>query len=62
MFYFFSIYWSLVALQFVLVSTVQQSESAALPAGGFGSVHTPSPEALCKDAWLLGPKGRRELS
>ena len=22
----------------------------------------PSPEALCKDAWLLGPKGRRELS
>ena len=34
----------------------------ALPAGGFGSVHTPSPEALCKDAWLLGPKGRRELS
>ena len=28
---------------------------------GFGSVHSPRAYALCQDAWLLGPKGRREL-
>ena len=30
--------------------------------GGFGSLHTPGPWAFCKEAWLLGPKGRRERS
>ena len=28
----------------------------------FGCLHTPGPCAFCKEAWLLGPKGRRERS